>query len=94
MEQFNHTITPLELADCLGGMTVQGVYKALKSHNIPTQTTNNRRKIIPSHGIRKLFEERGFQYPKSIISFQIVKGGVGKNLPLLLSSCQSKPLWG
>jgi chromosome partitioning protein len=78
MEQFNNTITPLELADCLGGITVQGVYKALKSHNIPTQTTNNRRKIIPSQGIRKLFEERGFQYPKTIISFQIVKGGVGK----------------
>jgi len=78
MEQFNNTITPLELADCLGGITVQGVYKALKTHNIPTQTTNNRRKIIPSHGIRKLFEERGFQYPKKIISFQIVKGGVGK----------------
>lgn len=78
MEQFNNNITPLELADCLGGITVQGVYKALKSHNIPTQITNNRRKLIPSQGIRKLFEERGFQYPKSIISFQIVKGGVGK----------------
>lgn len=78
MEQINHTITPIELADCLGGMTVQGVYKALKSHDIPTQTTNNRRKIIPSQGVRRLFEERGFRYPKSIISFQIVKGGVGK----------------
>jgi len=78
MEQFDHTITPIELSDCLGGITVQGVYKALKTHNIPTQMTSNRRKIIPSQGIRKLFEERGFQYPKSIISFQIVKGGVGK----------------
>ncbi len=77
MEQFNNTITPIELADCLGGITVQGVYKALKSHNIPTET-NNRRKLIPAQGIRKLFEDRGFQYPKSIISFQIVKGGVGK----------------
>jgi chromosome partitioning protein len=78
MEPFTNTITPLELADCLGGMTIQGVYKALKTHNIPTQITNNRRKIIPPHGIRKLFEDRSFQYPKSIISFQIVKGGVGK----------------
>lgn len=78
MEQFDHTITPIELSDCLGGITVQGVYKALKTHNIPTQMTSNRRKIIPSQGIRKLFEERGFQYPKNIISFQIVKGGVGK----------------
>ena len=78
MEPFTNTITPLELADCLGGMTIQGVYKALKTHNIPTQITNNRRKIIPPEGIRRLFEERGFQYPKSVISFQIVKGGVGK----------------
>ncbi|HEU5366659.1 MAG TPA: ParA family protein [Hanamia sp.] len=78
MEQFQNTITPLELADCLGGITVQGVHKALKTHDIPTQTTSNRRKIIPAQGIRKLFEERGFQYPKNIVSFQIVKGGVGK----------------
>lgn len=77
MEQFNNTITPIEIADCLGGMTVQGVYKALKTHNIQTNTSN-RRKIIPPLGIRKLFEERGFKYPNSIISFQIVKGGVGK----------------
>ena len=78
MEQFNNTITPIELADCLGGITVQGVYKALKTHNIQTGMTNNRRKLIPASGIRKLFEERGFKYPKNIISFQIVKGGVGK----------------
>lgn len=78
MEHTYQTLTPIELVDVLGGITVQGVYKALKTHNIPTETTNNRRKLIPSQGIRKLFEERGFQYPKSIISFQIVKGGVGK----------------
>ncbi len=78
MEQFKQTITPIELSDCLGGITVQGVYKALKTHNIQTELTNNRRKIIPAEGIRKLFEERGFEYPKTIISFQIVKGGVGK----------------
>lgn len=77
MEPFYSTISVLELADCLGGITVQGVYKALKTHNIPRQI-NNRRRLIPAHGIRKLFEDRGFQYPKNIISFQIVKGGVGK----------------
>lgn len=78
MEQYKNTITPLELADCLGGITVQGVYKALKARNVQTEITNNRRKIIPAQGIRKLLEDRGFQYPKNIISFQIVKGGVGK----------------
>jgi chromosome partitioning protein len=78
VEQFKASVTPIELADCLGGITVQGVYKALKVHGIQTETTNNRRKYIPSEGIRKLFEERGFAYPNLNISFQIVKGGVGK----------------
>ena len=32
------SITPIELADCLGGITVQGVYKALKSHDIKTES--------------------------------------------------------
>ena len=65
MEHHNQTLTPIELADVLGGITVQGVYKALKSHNILTHLTHNRRKLIPSEGIRKLFEERGFKYPKA-----------------------------
>lgn len=72
------SLTPVELIDCLGGMTVQGVYKALKSHNITTEITQTRRKLVPSQGVRKLLEERGFVYPKQNISFQIVKGGVGK----------------
>lgn len=86
MENFKHTLTPAELVDCLGGITVQGVYKALKAHNIQTEKSNNRRKFIPSEGVRKLFEERGFIYPKMNISFQIVKGGVGKTS---LSFCLS-----
>jgi len=78
MELQKNSLTPVELIDCLGGMTVQGVYKALKSHNIPTETTQTRRKLVPPKGVRKLLEERGFVYPKQNISFQIVKGGVGK----------------
>ena len=76
--QFGSSITPSELTDTLGGMTIQGVYKALRSLQIPTETTSTRRKLVPSQGIRKLFEERGFTYPKQNISFQIVKGGTGK----------------
>ncbi|MEO5969037.1 MAG: AAA family ATPase [Bdellovibrionia bacterium] len=71
-------ITPAELTDTLGGMTIQGVYKALRSLQIPTEATSTRRKLIPAIGIRKLFEERGFVYPKQNLSFQIVKGGTGK----------------
>lgn len=77
MTQFG-SITPVELTDTLGGMTIQGVYKALRSLQIPTETTSTRRKLIPSYGVRKLFEERGFSYPCQNLSFQIVKGGTGK----------------
>lgn len=72
------SLTPSELTDCLGGITIQAVYKALRSHDIPTEASTNRRRSIPPEGIRKLFEERGFTYQKQNISFQIVKGGTGK----------------
>lgn len=73
-----HALTPNEIGDCLGGMTVQGVYRILKSHNIQAIQTNSKRKLIPPLSVRQLLEERGFQYPKKNVSFQIVKGGVGK----------------
>ena len=75
---FGGSITPAELTETLGGITIQGVYKALRTHQIKTEETQSRRKLIPSIGTRKLFEERGFQYPKLNVSFQVVKGGVGK----------------
>jgi len=75
---FGGSITPAELTETLGGITIQGVYKALRTHQIQTQMTPSRRKLIPSIGTRRLFEERGFQYPKLNVSFQVVKGGVGK----------------
>lgn len=75
----NGCLTPSELTETLGGITIQGVYKALRAHEIETGTSGSgKRKVIPSEGIRKLFEERGFLYPKRNISFQIVKGGTGK----------------
>ena len=76
--QFGSSITPSELTGTLGGITIQGVYKALRSLQIPTEATSTRRKLVPSKGVRKLFEERGFVYPKQNLSFQIVKGGTGK----------------
>ncbi len=78
MEPIKAAITPADLADILGGITVQGVYKVLKVHNIPTETTNTNRKLISPLGVRQVLEERGFKYPEQIVSFQIVKGGVGK----------------
>jgi chromosome partitioning protein len=68
----------MDLMDVLGGITVHGVYKALKSHNIDVIETESRRKKVTPLGVRKLLIERGFQYPRENISFQVVKGGVGK----------------
>lgn len=79
MEQEKNYLVPSDLIECLSGISsIHGVYKALKSHNIETIVLNNKRKIIPADGVRKLFSERGFIYPNMTISFQIVKGGVGK----------------
>jgi chromosome partitioning protein len=78
MISLNGCLTPIELADLLGGITVHGVYKALKTHAIDQiQIEANRKKILPE-GVRRLLIERGFEYPRLNISFQIVKGGVGK----------------
>lgn len=71
-------LTPNDLCPLLGGITVQGVYQTLKSKGIKTITMENRRKYIPPSEVRRLFEEKGFKYPRKNISFQIVKGGVGK----------------
>lgn len=78
MRETNGCLTPMDLMDVLGGITVHGVYKALKTHHIDVIATQSRRKKIPPLGVRKLLKERGFQYPHENISFQIVKGGVGK----------------
>ena len=71
-------LKPADLREILGNISVQGVYKILKTHGIESFSSPNKRKKIPSLEIRRLLEERGFKYPKKNISFQIVKGGVGK----------------
>lgn len=78
MREENGFLTPVELVDILGGITVHGVYKALKAYDIELVTTPSRRKKISPLGARKLLQEKGFRYPRCNISFQIVKGGVGK----------------
>jgi chromosome partitioning protein len=78
MRKFETSLTPADLTDPLGGITVQAVYKALRSLDISTEKTATGRKLISSISVRRLFEERGFKYPKQNVSFQIVKGGTGK----------------
>jgi len=78
MNESNSFLTPKELSETLGNITVHGIYKSLKTQKLDIITTQSRRKRIPPLAIRSFLEERGFQYPRKNISFQIVKGGVGK----------------
>ena len=70
-------LTPNELANALGKMTVQGVYRILKQKSMQSASKNTR-KIISSMDVRDILLGRGFEYPKQNYSFQIVKGGAGK----------------
>lgn len=71
-------ITPSDVAEIFGGISLQAVYKILKSNDVETKTTSNRRKLISPLGVRTILEKRGFSFCKKNLSFQIVKGGTGK----------------
>ena len=71
-------LTPSDLMSVLGEITIHGVYKAIKAHKVNVISEKSRRKKIPPSEIKKLLCNKGFQYPSKNISFQIVKGGVGK----------------
>ena len=78
MQEQSAFLTPIDLTDVLGGISVQSVYNILKALDIDVVVTESKRKKIKALGVRKLLIEKGFEYPKKNISFQIVKGGVGK----------------
>jgi chromosome partitioning protein len=78
MEQtYGHCLTPNDLSKAFG-ITVQGIYRILKTNDIKIFSTKNKRNFIPPSEVRNLFLKKGIKYPKLNISFQIVKGGVGK----------------
>jgi chromosome partitioning protein len=57
-------------------MTLQGVYRILKQHNIKANT--GARRLVKFNEVRDILISRNFQYPNKNYSFQIVKGGAGK----------------
>ena len=77
-QQIGGNLTPADLANLLGNITVHGIYKQIKNEQIPFVTNNSKRKQITPSGMRQFLLNKGFVYPKQNISFQIVKGGVGK----------------
>src|SRR6478735_9525944 len=71
-------ITPTDIANLLGGVSLQAVYKQMRTQGIDSLAASNRRRLIAPRGVRQLLETKGFTFPKQNVSFQIVKGGVGK----------------
>lgn len=72
----DYTISVREL-DQLLNVTPQGMHHLMKSMDISTQIVKNK-KYIPPVEVRRLFESRGYSYPNEVLSFSVVKGGVGK----------------
>lgn len=74
-------VTPLDIASFLGidKTTIQFLYKDIKAlDNIPREEFKKKRITVPCELSRKILEKYGFVFPKKVVSFQIVKGGVGK----------------
>lgn len=76
-------LSPEELAlptseiDDLLNVTPQGLTHIIKNMNLETVSRKSRKHLAASE-VRRLFSERGFKYKHEIISFSVVKGGVGK----------------
>jgi chromosome partitioning protein len=59
------------------GVTPQGLHHIIKNGGIDTLVRKNKKLLSPEN-VRKLFLDKGYDYPKEVISFSVVKGGVGK----------------
>ena len=71
------SLSPIDLASVLN-ISVQAVHKLLKTMNLEPVKIGRSVKI-PSYVVRKILESRGYNYPKSVFAFLIVKGGTGKS---------------
>lgn len=75
-----YLISQNEIADVLG-ITSNAVSMAAAKLGLQPRRLG-RRALFPTSAARILFEERGFKYPKEIISFQMLKGGQPKRVLL------------
>lgn len=73
---FDIFLTPNDLSELMG-ITVQALYKQLKDLDIETAKVGSRRRIYPHH-MREYIRRKGLSIPRMVVSFSIVKGGVGK----------------
>ena len=59
------------------GVTPQGLHHIIKNKELGTLVKKNKKFLSPDK-VRELFISKGYTYPNEIISFSVVKGGVGK----------------
>jgi len=74
----NNYLQISELSSVIGNISSQGVYKLLKTKNLESILISARKKVVPPLSIRTILLDKGFKYKKQILSFDMIKGGVGK----------------
>lgn len=74
----DYSLAAREISQLLD-ITPQGLHFLIKSMKIAAEIKKNR-KYIPPIETRKILESRGYRYPKEVITFSVVKGGVGKTI--------------
>lgn len=67
-----------EMCNLLGGVTPQSIYKTLKSKKLDSIMLSARKKVLPPSTVKSILTEKEFLYKKQILSFHMIKGGVGK----------------
>ena len=67
-----------EVASILSDITSQGVYKILKKENIDSILVTPKRRVVTPEGMRTILTNRGFNFQKKVLAFDMIKGGVGK----------------
>lgn len=72
----DYLISARELNGLLN-VTPQGMHHLIKTMNIQTEIKKNKKLILPEE-VKKIISAKGYGYRKEVISFSVVKGGVGK----------------
>lgn len=77
-DQSRYSITSVDFADLLS-ITRQSVQTMIQKYDPDRVSPKNRKPVLVEPSIsRKILQDRGYQYQKKSIAFQLLKGGVGK----------------
>lgn len=78
IEKSQGFLTINEISPLLGNISPQAIYKIIKKEEIESLLLNKKKRVISPSGVRKILNSRNFKYKKQLISFAMIKGGVGK----------------